>query len=87
MTRHLSEKNEKGKCAKSLNSATWVASNSELTPSESLASTDDVSFQIQKLLTTFPVFQFAHMYACLLIYTRDQNFLKLVSLTQTFLSN
>lgn len=61
MTRHLSEKNEKGKCAKSLNSATWVASNSELTPSESLASTDDVSFQIQKLLTTFPVFQFAHM--------------------------
>ncbi|NXR73118.1 PCM1 protein, partial [Pycnonotus jocosus] len=44
VTRHLSEKNEKGKCAKSLNSATWVASNSELTPSESLASTDDESF-------------------------------------------
>ncbi|NXL79546.1 PCM1 protein, partial [Leptocoma aspasia] len=44
VTRHLSEKNEKGKCAKSLNSTTWVASNSELTPSESLASTDDETF-------------------------------------------
>ncbi|XP_056345406.1 pericentriolar material 1 protein isoform X9 [Oenanthe melanoleuca] len=44
VTRHLAEKNEKGKCAKSLNSATWVASNSELTPSESLASTDDETF-------------------------------------------
>ncbi|NXO39893.1 PCM1 protein, partial [Locustella ochotensis] len=44
VTRHISEKNEKGKCAKSLNSATWVASNSELTPSESLASTDDETF-------------------------------------------
>ncbi|NWS28326.1 PCM1 protein, partial [Polioptila caerulea] len=44
VTRHLSEKNEKGKCAKSLNSATWVTSNSELTPSESLASTDDETF-------------------------------------------
>ncbi|NWV86186.1 PCM1 protein, partial [Dasyornis broadbenti] len=44
VTRHLSEKNEKGRCAKSLNSATWVASNSELTPSESLASTDDEAF-------------------------------------------
>ncbi|NXC05787.1 PCM1 protein, partial [Orthonyx spaldingii] len=44
VTRHLSEKNEKGKCTKSLNSATWVASNSELTPSESLASTDDETF-------------------------------------------
>ncbi|XP_037991338.1 pericentriolar material 1 protein isoform X9 [Motacilla alba alba] len=44
VTRHLCEKNEKGKCAKSLNSATWVASNSELTPSESLASTDDETF-------------------------------------------
>ncbi|NXM71870.1 PCM1 protein, partial [Serilophus lunatus] len=41
VTRHLSENNEKGKSAKSLQSATWVASNSELTPSESLASTDD----------------------------------------------
>ncbi|NXM19798.1 PCM1 protein, partial [Ploceus nigricollis] len=44
VTRHLYEKNEKGKCAKSLNSATWVASNSELTPSESLASTEDETF-------------------------------------------
>ncbi|NXJ25625.1 PCM1 protein, partial [Dicrurus megarhynchus] len=44
VTRHLSEKDEKGKSAKSLNSATWVASNSELTPSESLASTDDETF-------------------------------------------
>ncbi|NXC42474.1 PCM1 protein, partial [Penelope pileata] len=44
VTRHLSENNEKGKCTKTLNSATWVASNSELTPSESLASTDDETF-------------------------------------------
>ncbi|NXT47797.1 PCM1 protein, partial [Pluvianellus socialis] len=44
VTRHLSENNEKGKCTKSLNSATWMASNSELTPSESLASTDDEAF-------------------------------------------
>ncbi|KAM6400946.1 pericentriolar material 1 protein isoform 5-T5 [Pluvialis apricaria] len=44
VTRHLSENNEKGKCTKSLNSATWMASNSELTPSESLASTDDDAF-------------------------------------------
>ncbi|NXC75414.1 PCM1 protein, partial [Anhinga anhinga] len=44
VTRHLSENNEKRKCTKSLNSATWVASNSELTPSESLASTDDETF-------------------------------------------
>ncbi|NXL17760.1 PCM1 protein, partial [Setophaga kirtlandii] len=44
VTRHLCEKNEKGKCEKSLNSSTWVASNSELTPSESLASTDDETF-------------------------------------------
>ncbi|KFV18431.1 Pericentriolar material 1 protein, partial [Tauraco erythrolophus] len=44
VTRHLSENNEKGKCPKSLNSATWIASNSELTPSESLASTDDETF-------------------------------------------
>ncbi|NXF01981.1 PCM1 protein, partial [Smithornis capensis] len=41
VTRHLSENSEKGKSAKSLKSATWMASNSELTPSESLASTDD----------------------------------------------
>ncbi|NWQ89337.1 PCM1 protein, partial [Burhinus bistriatus] len=44
VTRHLSENNEKEKCTKSLNSATWMASNSELTPSESLASTDDETF-------------------------------------------
>ncbi|KFQ18194.1 Pericentriolar material 1 protein, partial [Merops nubicus] len=44
VTRHSSEKNEKGKYTKSLNSATWIASNSELTPSESLASTDDETF-------------------------------------------
>ncbi|KAM6346359.1 pericentriolar material 1 protein isoform 12-T12 [Podargus strigoides] len=44
VTRHLSENNEKEKCTKSLNSATWEASNSELTPSESLASTDDETF-------------------------------------------
>ncbi|NXA39986.1 PCM1 protein, partial [Eudromia elegans] len=44
VTRHLSETREKRKCAKSLNSATWMASNSELTPSESLASTDDETF-------------------------------------------
>ncbi|KFZ66191.1 Pericentriolar material 1 protein, partial [Podiceps cristatus] len=44
VTRHLSEKNEKGKGTKSLNAAVWMASNSELTPSESLASTDDETF-------------------------------------------
>ncbi|XP_030305457.1 pericentriolar material 1 protein isoform X3 [Calypte anna] len=44
VTRHLSENNDKGKCTKSLNSAMWMASNSELTPSESLASTDDETF-------------------------------------------
>ncbi|XP_031444525.1 pericentriolar material 1 protein isoform X11 [Phasianus colchicus] len=44
VTRHLSENNEKGKYIKSLNTATWIASNSELTPSESLASTDDETF-------------------------------------------
>ncbi|XP_035753637.1 pericentriolar material 1 protein isoform X9 [Egretta garzetta] len=44
VTRHLSENNENQKCTKSLNSATWMASNSELTPSESLASTDDETF-------------------------------------------
>ncbi|KFQ24643.1 Pericentriolar material 1 protein, partial [Mesitornis unicolor] len=44
VTRHLSENNEKGKHTKSLNSAAWIASNSELTPSESLASTDDETF-------------------------------------------
>ncbi|NWI94728.1 PCM1 protein, partial [Pitta sordida] len=41
VTRHLSENCEKEKYTKSLKSTTWMASNSELTPSESLASTDD----------------------------------------------
>uniref|UniRef100_A0A8C3I3F3 Pericentriolar material 1 n=1 Tax=Chrysemys picta bellii TaxID=8478 RepID=A0A8C3I3F3_CHRPI len=45
VTRHISENNEKGECTKSLNSATWIASNSELTPSESLATTDDETFE------------------------------------------
>ncbi|XP_068798856.1 pericentriolar material 1 protein isoform X36 [Struthio camelus] len=45
VTRHLSENREKRKCTKSVNSATWMASNSELTPSESLASTDDETFE------------------------------------------
>uniref|UniRef100_A0A7M4EX40 Pericentriolar material 1 n=1 Tax=Crocodylus porosus TaxID=8502 RepID=A0A7M4EX40_CROPO len=45
VTRHISEKNEKGECMKSLNSVTWIASNSELTPSESLATTDDETFE------------------------------------------
>ncbi|XP_061227238.1 pericentriolar material 1 protein isoform X15 [Neopsephotus bourkii] len=44
VSRHLSENNERGKSTKSLNSGTWVASNSELTPSESLPSTDDEAF-------------------------------------------
>ncbi|XP_067386709.1 pericentriolar material 1 protein isoform X10 [Emydura macquarii macquarii] len=44
VTRHISENNEK-ECTKSLNSATWIASNSELTPSESLATTDDETFE------------------------------------------
>ncbi|XP_053885270.1 pericentriolar material 1 protein isoform X12 [Malaclemys terrapin pileata] len=45
VTRHISENNEKGECTKSLNSTTWIASNSELTPSESLATTDDETFE------------------------------------------
>ncbi|NWH62646.1 PCM1 protein, partial [Geococcyx californianus] len=44
VNRHVSENSEKGKCSKSLNSTMWMASNSELTPSESLASTDDETF-------------------------------------------
>ncbi|NXX88358.1 PCM1 protein, partial [Centropus bengalensis] len=44
VTRHISENSEKGNRTKSLNSGTWMASNSELTPSESLASTDDETF-------------------------------------------
>ncbi|XP_068961066.1 pericentriolar material 1 protein isoform X2 [Petaurus breviceps papuanus] len=46
VSRHISENNEKGgENAKSVNSATWIASNSELTPSESLATTDDETFE------------------------------------------
>ncbi|XP_074848972.1 pericentriolar material 1 protein isoform X3 [Carettochelys insculpta] len=45
VTRHISESKEKGECTKSVNSATWIASNSELTPSESLATTDDETFE------------------------------------------
>ncbi|KAM9143567.1 pericentriolar material 1 protein isoform 10-T12 [Pangshura tecta] len=45
VTRHITENNENGECTKSLNSATWIASNSELTPSESLATTDDETFE------------------------------------------
>lgn len=43
VSRHISENHEKeGENIKSVNSGTWIASNSELTPSESLATTDDV---------------------------------------------
>ncbi|XP_027709426.1 pericentriolar material 1 protein isoform X16 [Vombatus ursinus] len=46
VNRHISETNEKGgENAKSVNSTTWIASNSELTPSESLATTDDETFE------------------------------------------
>ncbi|XP_036911135.1 pericentriolar material 1 protein isoform X6 [Sturnira hondurensis] len=43
---HISENQEKaGENVKSANSGTWIASNSELTPSESLATTDDETFE------------------------------------------
>ncbi|XP_027628135.1 pericentriolar material 1 protein isoform X5 [Tupaia chinensis] len=46
VSRHISESHEKeGKNVKSVNSGTWIASNSELTPSESLATTDDETFE------------------------------------------
>ncbi|XP_059100351.1 pericentriolar material 1 protein isoform X14 [Peromyscus eremicus] len=46
VSRHISESDEKeGENVKSVNSGTWVASNSELTPSESLATTDDEAFE------------------------------------------
>nr|XP_021549882.1 pericentriolar material 1 protein isoform X2 [Neomonachus schauinslandi] len=46
VSRHISENHEKeGENAKSVNSGTWIASNSELTPSESLATTDDETFE------------------------------------------
>lgn len=45
VTRHASEDNAKGECPKPLNSTPWAGSNSELTPSESLATTDDETFE------------------------------------------
>ncbi|XP_048082313.1 pericentriolar material 1 protein isoform X17 [Ursus arctos] len=46
VSRHISENHEKGgENVKSGNSGTWIASNSELTPSESLATTDDETFE------------------------------------------
>ncbi|XP_029790769.1 pericentriolar material 1 protein isoform X4 [Suricata suricatta] len=46
VSRHISENHEKeGENVKSMNSGTWIASNSELTPSESLATTDDETFE------------------------------------------
>ncbi|XP_063131841.1 pericentriolar material 1 protein isoform X12 [Rattus norvegicus] len=46
VSRHISESDEKeGENIKSVNSGTWVASNSELTPSESLVTTDDETFE------------------------------------------
>ncbi|XP_014393408.1 PREDICTED: pericentriolar material 1 protein isoform X5 [Myotis brandtii] len=43
---HISENHEKDvKNIKSVNSGTWIASNSELTPSESLATTDDETYE------------------------------------------
>ncbi|XP_025741850.1 pericentriolar material 1 protein isoform X9 [Callorhinus ursinus] len=46
VSRHISENREKGgENVKSVNSGTWIASNSELTPSESLATTDDETFE------------------------------------------
>nr|XP_033799925.1 pericentriolar material 1 protein isoform X4 [Geotrypetes seraphini] len=46
VTRHISETTEKEReYSKSLNSAVWMASNSELTPSESLATTDEETFE------------------------------------------
>lgn len=44
VSRHISENHEKEN-VKSVNSGTWIASNSELTPSESLATTDDETFE------------------------------------------
>nr|XP_044997542.1 pericentriolar material 1 protein isoform X4 [Jaculus jaculus] len=46
VSRHISESDEKeGENVKLVNSGTWVASNSELTPSESLGTTDDETFE------------------------------------------
>uniref|UniRef100_A0ABM5GIJ1 Pericentriolar material 1 protein isoform X2 n=1 Tax=Pogona vitticeps TaxID=103695 RepID=A0ABM5GIJ1_9SAUR len=45
VTKHASEDTAKGECPKQLSSTGWVGSNSELTPSESLATTDDETFE------------------------------------------
>ncbi|XP_017395154.1 pericentriolar material 1 protein isoform X4 [Cebus imitator] len=45
VSRHISESHGKGDNVKSVNSGTWIASNSELTPSESLGTTDDETFE------------------------------------------
>ncbi|XP_054845650.1 pericentriolar material 1 protein isoform X3 [Eublepharis macularius] len=45
VARHISEDSAKEECSKRLSSAAWVGSNSELTPSESLATTDDETFE------------------------------------------
>ncbi|XP_029336879.1 pericentriolar material 1 protein isoform X5 [Mus caroli] len=46
VSRHISESDEReGENVKPVNSGTWVASNSELTPSESLVTTDDETFE------------------------------------------
>ncbi|XP_032143871.1 pericentriolar material 1 protein isoform X11 [Sapajus apella] len=45
VSRHISESHGKGDNIKSVNSGTWIASNSELTPSESLGTTDDETFE------------------------------------------
>uniref|UniRef100_H0WPK9 Pericentriolar material 1 n=1 Tax=Otolemur garnettii TaxID=30611 RepID=H0WPK9_OTOGA len=46
VSRHISESHDKeAENVKSVNSGTWIASNSELTPSESLATTDDETFE------------------------------------------
>ncbi|XP_061440803.1 pericentriolar material 1 protein isoform X3 [Rhineura floridana] len=45
VTRHASEENANGECPKPLSSAGWAGSNSELTPSESLPTTDDETFE------------------------------------------
>ncbi|XP_060102403.1 pericentriolar material 1 protein [Heteronotia binoei] len=45
VARHTSEDNTKAECPKPLSSTAWVGSNSELTPSESLATTDDETFE------------------------------------------
>ncbi|XP_026553713.1 pericentriolar material 1 protein isoform X6 [Pseudonaja textilis] len=44
VTRHAPEDNTRVECPKQLNPNAWTGSNSELTPSESLATTDDETF-------------------------------------------